>query len=129
VTPPYQQPPASIAFWLLFSVFGLGEAVMKVRSRLNPSGIRSERWTLLVLAAAIVGGLLGGLGLASWHAGAITDGQWPLFCAGLALMAAGVVIRQWAIAALGRFFTGDVRVHPHQQVVDTGPYRWVRHPS
>jgi protein-S-isoprenylcysteine O-methyltransferase len=55
-------------------------------------------------------------------------------------MAAGLVIRQWAIIALGRFFTVDirvhsdqtvidVRVHSDQTVIDTGPYRWVRHPS
>jgi protein-S-isoprenylcysteine O-methyltransferase Ste14 len=30
---------------------------------------------------------------------------------------------------LGRFFTVDVRVHANQTIVDSGPYRWVRHPS
>ena len=44
-------------------------------------------------------------------------------------MRAGIVIRQWAIAVLGPFFTVDVRVHPGQTVVERGPYRWVRHPS
>jgi protein-S-isoprenylcysteine O-methyltransferase Ste14 len=44
-------------------------------------------------------------------------------------MAAGIVLRQWAVALLGRYFTTDVRVHPGQAVIDTGPYRWVRHPS
>jgi protein-S-isoprenylcysteine O-methyltransferase Ste14 len=33
------------------------------------------------------------------------------------------------VLVLGRFFTTDVRVHAGQAVVDTGPYRWVRHPS
>ena len=56
-------------------------------------------------------------------------GQWPLFLLGLMLMAAGIAIRQWAIFVLGRFFTADVRVHPEQPVIDSGPYRWVRHPS
>ena len=44
-------------------------------------------------------------------------------------MATGVLVRQWAVFVLGRFFTVDVRVHPNQTVVDRGPYRWVRHPA
>ena len=60
---------------------------------------------------------------------AIDVARWPLFGGGVVLMAAGIVIRQWSIAVLGRYFTTDVRIHPGQTVVDTGPYRWVRHPS
>ena len=60
---------------------------------------------------------------------AIRPGRWPVFVVGLVLMWTGIVIRQWAIALLGRFFTVDVRVQSGQAVVDRGPYRWVRHPS
>ena len=48
---------------------------------------------------------------------------------GVGLMAAGVVLRQWAVGLLGEDFTVDVRVHPGQRVIDTGPYRHVRHPA
>lgn len=48
---------------------------------------------------------------------------------GLLLMAIGILIRQWAIAVLGRFFSPRVRVLEDHRVVDTGPYRFVRHPS
>jgi protein-S-isoprenylcysteine O-methyltransferase Ste14 len=48
---------------------------------------------------------------------------------GLVLMALGVFVRQWSILTLGRFFTADVRVSARQPVIDSGPYRWVRHPS
>jgi protein-S-isoprenylcysteine O-methyltransferase Ste14 len=44
-------------------------------------------------------------------------------------MWAGVVVRQWSITLLGRYFTVDVRVQSDQTVVDRGPYRWVLHPS
>jgi len=127
--PPYEQPGANIAFSLLLGLFALGEYAMRVRSRLNRSGTRAERWSLVIVIIAVVGGLLGGLGLAGWHATTITVGQWPFFIVGLALMASGIYIRQWAIFTLGRFFTADVRVHSQQTVVDRGPYRWVRHPS
>jgi protein-S-isoprenylcysteine O-methyltransferase Ste14 len=55
--------------------------------------------------------------------------RWPLFVAGLVVMCAGIAVRQWAVATLGRFFTIDVRVQSGQTVVESGPYRWVRHPA
>jgi protein-S-isoprenylcysteine O-methyltransferase Ste14 len=48
---------------------------------------------------------------------------------GIALMLAGIAIRQWAIAVLGRFFSGVIGVQEGQKVVESGPYRLVRHPS
>jgi protein-S-isoprenylcysteine O-methyltransferase Ste14 len=44
-------------------------------------------------------------------------------------MLMGMVIRQWAMAALGRYFSSVLGVQQKQAVVDTGPYRFVRHPS
>ena len=55
-------------------------------------------------------------------------GWWPLVV-GLAILTAGVALRVWAIRELGRFFTYAVLVHEGQRVVDTGPYRRIRHPS
>jgi protein-S-isoprenylcysteine O-methyltransferase Ste14 len=129
VTPPYEQSGANIAFWALFGLFAVGEYAMRFRSGFNRGGKRAERWSLLVVISAVVGGMLGGLELVHWQAGSVGAAQWPLFVAGLVLMATGVVIRQWAIFMLGRFFTVDVRIHPNQTVVDRGPYRWVRHPA
>ena len=52
-----------------------------------------------------------------------------LFYPGILLMLLGILIRQWAIAVLGRFFSLTVRVAENHKVVDKGPYRFVRHPS
>lgn len=49
--------------------------------------------------------------------------------AGFALAAAGFVCRLWAIRTLGRFFTSSLDVARDQRVVETGPYRFVRHPA
>jgi protein-S-isoprenylcysteine O-methyltransferase Ste14 len=48
---------------------------------------------------------------------------------GIALMIVGIVVRQWSIAVLGRYFSPTVGVQEGQTVVKTGPYRLVRHPS
>lgn len=48
---------------------------------------------------------------------------------GLILMTLGLVVRTWAMVHLGRFFTVEVAVASDQRVIDSGPYRLVRHPS
>lgn len=48
---------------------------------------------------------------------------------GIALMLAGIAFRQWAIAVLGRYFSGVIGVQTEQTVVEAGPYRFIRHPS
>ena len=57
--------------------------------------------------------------------------MWPswVYYPGILLMVMGIVLRQWSMAALGSFFSGTVGVQEGQKVVDTGPYRLVRHPS
>jgi protein-S-isoprenylcysteine O-methyltransferase Ste14 len=129
VRPPYQQPGANVAFWSLFGLFVLSEYAMRVRTRHNRTGKPAERWSLLVVVVTIGGGLFAAFRLAHRHATEIGTGRWVIFGLGLALMAAGTFLRQWAVVTLGRFFTVEVRVQPDQTVVDRGPYRWVRHPS
>jgi protein-S-isoprenylcysteine O-methyltransferase len=48
---------------------------------------------------------------------------------GLGGAVSGLVLRTWSVRTLGRFFTMHVAVGEGQHVVQTGPYRIVRHPS
>lgn len=48
---------------------------------------------------------------------------------GAAFAAAGVALRMWAIRTLGVYFTATVRVRDAQPVIESGPYRLLRHPS
>jgi protein-S-isoprenylcysteine O-methyltransferase Ste14 len=127
--PPYEKPGSSVAFSLLAGLFALGEVAMQLRSRLNRSGVTSEHRSLVALVVATTVGVAGGIRLAGWRAMSVSGGRWPLFIVGLTFMAAGFVLRQWAILVLGRYFTANVRVHADQKVVERGPYRWVRHPG
>lgn len=52
-----------------------------------------------------------------------------VFYPGIVLIVLGIVLRQWSMAVLGSFFSGTVGVQEGQRVVETGPYRLVRHPS
>ena len=51
------------------------------------------------------------------------------FSAGLVCFLAGLGLRGWSFAALGRYSTFAIVVSPVQPVVATGPYRLLRHPS
>jgi len=48
---------------------------------------------------------------------------------GLTVFALGVLLRWYAIVHLGRFFTVNVAIADDHRLIDTGPYRWLRHPS
>jgi protein-S-isoprenylcysteine O-methyltransferase Ste14 len=74
-------------------------------------------WVLvLVISAAL--GAKGVLLLPAWFT-----------YVGDAVLLAGVALRQWAIAVLGRYFSGVIGVQQDQKVVETGPYHLIRHPS
>lgn len=49
--------------------------------------------------------------------------------AGFAVIMLGVALRQSAAHALGRQFTVGLSVLTDHVLVDSGPYRWVRHPN
>lgn len=48
---------------------------------------------------------------------------------GVALFAAGGVLRLWPVFVLGRRFSGLVAIQPGHRLVTTGIYRVIRHPS
>ncbi len=54
------------------------------------------------------------------------DWTFPL---GAAILTFSIVFRVWAIQTLGRFFTATVQIVEEHQVVQSGPYALVRHPS
>lgn len=57
------------------------------------------------------------------------QGYQPWMALGLALFVGGVAFRLVAIHTLGRFYSHRVRITGDHQIVDSGPYRWVRHPA
>jgi protein-S-isoprenylcysteine O-methyltransferase Ste14 len=82
-----------------------------------------------VISAGIFLGVFFAVELSSRWSGGTMPWPWPPYALGAVLVAAGVAVRAWTVVTLGRWFTTVVRVAADQQVVSTGPYRWVRHPS
>jgi protein-S-isoprenylcysteine O-methyltransferase Ste14 len=57
------------------------------------------------------------------------DIAFPVGWVGIVLMLGGLVLRWWANAVLGKFYTSTLRLAKDQQIVREGPYRLVRHPG
>jgi protein-S-isoprenylcysteine O-methyltransferase len=55
-------------------------------------------------------------------------GGW-LTWVGVAIMISGVAFRQYAISVLGKFFTATIQIKKDHELIQTGPYRYIRHPS
>lgn len=66
---------------------------------------------------------------ALFPAAAIRQQRITLFLLGVFLILLGVALRWYAIWTLGRYFTRDVAVSTDQKIVQTGPYRSIRHPA
>ncbi|MDQ3624185.1 MAG: isoprenylcysteine carboxylmethyltransferase family protein [Verrucomicrobiota bacterium] len=73
---------------------------------------------VLVLVGAILEYLLRGKGF-----------HWVWFGAGWAVALASFWIRRRAISALGRFWSLHVEIRDTHQFVQSGPFRWMRHPT
>ena len=125
----FTEPGARIALNATVGLWVLSELRIRIRSHSNRAGTRIDRGSILVVIATVFAGVAGAITVARGDHGTIAGARWAVFVAGLVLMVAGIALRQWAVASLGRFFTLDVRVQPGQTVVEQGPYRWVRHPS
>jgi len=48
---------------------------------------------------------------------------------GVLLIVGGVALRIWSIVSLGKHFTTTVTVHTEHQLIESGPYSIIRHPS
>ena len=48
---------------------------------------------------------------------------------GFGLFGAGVAFRWYSIHYLGRFFTPNVTIVADHRLIDSGPYRFIRHPT
>ncbi len=100
------------------------------RRRSIDAASRRDAGTLRLLHATIALSVAAGVTLAVLGIGRFPPALQPwLPWTGLGLMAAGLLLRAWAIRVLARQFTVDVSVRPDHELVRRGPYRLLRHPS
>lgn len=122
--------PGAAAFWVITAIWLTSEVWIQLTHQLPPGVARRDRGSWLLLALSVWVGILWGWTIASAApAAVILAGRDAVFVLGLLLMAVGVALRWYAVRVLGAAFTVAVATRPEQDVIESGPYRWVRHPS
>src|SRR5438034_7985455 len=111
--------------WIVSELFG-AVLVPRLRRRGGATRVKRDRGSGALIIFTVFLSIILALSLGYASVGPLPD--W-VFYPGIFLMLLGVVVRQWAIAVLGRFFSLTVRVAEDHRVVVKGPYRLVRHPS
>jgi protein-S-isoprenylcysteine O-methyltransferase Ste14 len=110
--------------WVIFIVVWFIAAWFAKRT-VERSGTRA-RWIVWIAAILLVGTRSWWLPFASgvslWHTTASLAGV----AAGVT--AAGLVVALWARAVLGRNWSGAIVLKEHHELIDRGPYAFVRHP-
>ncbi len=114
----------TIFVWVASEIFGAG-LVPRLRQR-GPTRVKRDRGSRALISVAILVSVLIAFYFGYGGVGALPDG---VFYVGILLMFLGVLVRQYAIAILGQFFSLTVQIAEDHRVVDKGPYRLIRHPS
>jgi Putative protein-S-isoprenylcysteine methyltransferase len=52
-----------------------------------------------------------------------------MFWIGCAVIIVGIILRLYSVLTLGKSFTISVQVDLKQKIIQTGPYRYIRHPA
>jgi len=117
---------------LILATAGIERGLRRGHDATTLDATAHDRGSQLAVSAAFVlslGALVCGTGL-SFLAGIGSMPEPTLVgLVGLAVMLAGVAIRYAAMRTLGRFYTRTLRITDDHRLVDTGLYRYVRHPG
>src|SRR5207249_5771001 len=111
--------------WIVSELFG-AVLVPRLRRRGGATRVKRDRGSGALIIFTVFVSIILALSLGYAGVGPLPD--W-IFYPGIFLIFLGVLVWQWAIAVLGRFFSLTVRVAEDHRVVVRGPYRLVRHPS
>lgn len=122
----------SAKIWILFtfiSLYAILEISMGIRqkrkSRVEHSG---DRLSIGLMFTGISLGYSLAFLASSLKAGKLAAGD-LFFFLGLGMALAGVIFRIYAIRILNEFFTYTVSKTQDHQLVEKGPYRFIRHPA
>jgi len=114
---------------LLGFAYMLSELWLVIARRSGRGAISRDRKSLRIIWIVILVSVFLGIQAVQWFPSATMSHLREFRWFGIALFALGLAVRWSAIFYLGKFFTVDVAVHSDHQLVETGPYRLIRHPS
>ncbi|ESQ83163.1 hypothetical protein AEAC466_14980 [Asticcacaulis sp. AC466] len=109
--------------------YALSEGIVSVHRRAAKHLATSDRGSLAIIWAS---GFIS-IFIAFMVAAYPGTGDLPILrttpAIGVGVFCFGIGLRWYAISHLGRFFTVNVAILDDHRLIDTGLYRWIRHPS
>jgi protein-S-isoprenylcysteine O-methyltransferase Ste14 len=122
--------PYALVFWPTYVWAFIPEFRLLARTRPDAPGTGKDRGSMGVVLMGFNGAICAAVLLAFVVQRAALPGpRWCWFFAGVITLVAGSLLRRHCFRVLGQFFTGTVVVQADHRVIDSGAYRWVRHPS
>src|SRR5437879_1022149 len=114
---------------LLGAIYGLSELYLAFTRRAGAGATSRDRHSLILLWAVIIASLWFGVQMVWLAPGAAVPHPGGFYLIGFCLFLGGLILRWYSIGYLGRYFTVDVSISAEHRLIDSGPYRCVRHPS
>jgi protein-S-isoprenylcysteine O-methyltransferase Ste14 len=121
--------PYAIVFWALYVAVFVPEFLLIHKVRRQRPGRQDRGSTRLIMFGEFLGGFVAFACAFESSGATIVTGRLAVFWVGIALIAVGALFRQHCFRVLGSSFKPVVDVRSDQVVVETGAYRFVRHPS
>jgi protein-S-isoprenylcysteine O-methyltransferase Ste14 len=129
--PPCFYHPIMAGVWIATDVLWIvPETILSIRLRSAKDAQKADRGSKSLVIAAVNFGICLGF-LAAFEVPSFSlEAHWKaVFALGIAVWLGGILFRLASIRILGHSFTYDVATSKDQQIVERGPYRWLRHPS
>ena len=117
-------PPA-----ILGNIMWISELALALRKRSGKGAVSKDRHSLQIIWIVYLASIGCGIAAAYRLPECRLPGPQYFLWAGYGLFVLGTALRWYAIIYLGRFFTANVAIAGDHRVIDTGPYRFIRHPS
>lgn len=110
---------ASVCVWLTQPAFSVAETNEKQHS--------DKFSVILILSMSLISGVVPVLDWAYFDFSK-SDFTW-MTITGVVMIVTGILFRAWAVRTLGQYFTPTVQIKEEHQLINTGPYKIIRHPS
>jgi len=114
---------------LLAAIYGLSELYLAFTRHSRTQSISHDHRSLILLWTVIIVSLWLGIQMVWLFPSATLPYPVGFYLFGFVLFLGGLALRWYSIGYLGRYFTVDVSVSPEHKLIDSGPYRCIRHPT
>jgi protein-S-isoprenylcysteine O-methyltransferase len=112
---------------ILAGIWGISEVLLMLFKR-SASGSSKDRNSLRLIWLGNGIGIFGAIWAVSHLRAWALPAREIFLLAALVIFFAGIVLRVYSVFYLGKFFTANVAITADQKLIDTGPYKYVRHP-